>query len=75
MTGKKSRMSSNIGQIGLSITELLALERQRIKYLQLFSVVFDRIFYRLAGMDDRHKNLVKFEIQPDPIFHARVSYP
>ena len=61
MTGKKSRMSSNICQIGLTITELL--------------VIFDWIFYRLAGNEDRHKNLDKFKIQPDPIFHAGVSCP
>ena len=75
MTGNKSRMSSNIGQDGLTITELLALGHQRKKCLQLFSVIFDWLFYRFAGKEDRHKNLEKFEIQSDPIFHARVSCP
>ena len=41
----------------------------------LFSAVFDRILFILAGNDDIHKSLHEFEIQPDPTTDNGVSCP
>ena len=39
----------------------------------IFSSVFDRFFFILAGNDDKHKSLDDFEIRPDPSADYRVS--
>ena len=41
----------------------------------VFSAVFDRILFILAGNDDIHKSLHEFEIRPDPTTDNRVSCP
>ena len=41
----------------------------------VFSTVFDRILFILAGKDDIHKSLHEFEIWPDPTTDNRVSCP
>ena len=39
----------------------------------VFSTVFDRILFILAGNDNIHKSLHEFEIRPDPTTDNRVS--
>ena len=41
----------------------------------VFSTVFDRILFILAGNDDIHKSLHEFEIRPDPTTDNRVNCP
>ena len=41
----------------------------------VFSTVFDRILFILAGNYDIHKSLHEFEIWPDPTTDNRVSCP
>ena len=41
----------------------------------VFSAVFDRILFILAGNDDIHKSLDEFEIRPDPTTDYGVSCP
>ena len=41
----------------------------------VFSTVFDRILFILAGNDDIHKSLHEFEIRLDPTMDNRVSCP
>ena len=41
----------------------------------VFSTVFDRILFILAGNDDIHKSLHEFEIRLDPTTDNRVSCP
>ena len=41
----------------------------------VFSTVFDRIRFILAGNDDIHKSLHEFEIRLDPTTDNRVSCP
>ena len=41
--------------------------------LQASSFIFDRIFVKLAGNQDRHKSSIKFEFRPDRIGHFRVT--
>ena len=41
----------------------------------VFSTVFDRILFILAGNDDIHKSLHEFEIRPDPTMDNRVTCP
>ena len=43
--------------------------------LHLFSVVFDRIFFILAGNEDMHKISVEFEFPPDRTTDYGVSCP
>ena len=60
--------------------ELGALERLKISHritmgkwcLQANSFIFDRIFVKLAGNQDRHKISDEFEFRPDRINHFRV---
>ena len=39
------------------------------------SFIFDRIFIKLAGNQDRHKISDEFEFRPDWISHLGVTYP
>ena len=41
----------------------------------VFSTVFDRILFILAGNNDIRKSLHEFEIRPDPTTDNRVSCP
>ena len=41
----------------------------------IFSKVFDRIHFILAGNDDIHKSLNEFEIWPDPTLDCGVGCP
>ena len=41
----------------------------------VFSAVFDRILYILAGNYDIHKSLHEFKIRPDPTTDNGVSCP
>ena len=41
----------------------------------VFSTVFNRILFILAGNNDIHKSLHEFEIRPDPTTDNRVSCP
>ena len=41
----------------------------------VFSAVFDRILFILAGNKDIHKSLDEFEFRPDPTTDYRVSCP
>ena len=43
--------------------------------ITLFSNVFDRIHFILAGNDDIHKSLNKFEIRRDPTMNYGVGCP
>ena len=42
---------------------------------QVFSAVFDRILFILAGNEDIHKSLYEFEFRTDPTTDYRVSCP
>ena len=67
-------MSSKFGRIRPRTTELAALERQKIpidlqwekRSHHVFSAVFDRILFILAGNEDIHKSLYEFEFRTDP---------
>ena len=41
----------------------------------VFSAVFDRIFFILAGNENMHKSLNEFEFRPDPTTDHRISCP
>ena len=72
MTDKKSRMSSNIGQIGLTIKELIALERQRPLCLQLISVVFIGSFTETKAYEqtfEKEKSVIN-----NHIFHNATRF-
>ena len=76
-------MSSNFGQIGPPTTELAALERRKNSHRlimgnrshHVFSAVFDRILFILAGNEDIHKGLYEFEFRTDPTTDYGVSCP
>ena len=62
--------------------ELAALERRKkipLTYKKrshhIFSAVFDRILFILAGNEDIHKSLYEFEFRTDSTTDYRVSYP
>ena len=83
MTYIRACMSSKFGRIRPRTTELAALERRK-KFPDLqwgklchhiFSAVFDRILFILAGNEDMHKSLEGFEFRPDPTTDYGVSCP
>ena len=63
-------MSLNFGQIPLLTTELAALE-----HLKIQCIMFDWIFFILAGNQDYHKRWKEFEFQPDQTSDSGVSCP
>ena len=73
----KSRTSSNFSQIGPLTTELAALERLKISRrlimgkccIHASSFIFDRIIIKVAGNQDRQKNLDEFDFRPDKTTH------
>ena len=68
----KSWTSSNFGQIRPLTTELAALEAKKISHrpvmgkwcLHASLLIFDRIIIKVAGNQDRHKNLDEFDFGP-----------
>ena len=83
MTYIRACMSSKFGRIRPRTTELAALERRKNSHRPLmgklrhhiFSAVFDRILFILAGNEDMHKSLHEFEFRPDPTTDYGVSCP
>ena len=53
-------------------TESVTVEKRRH---HVFSNVFVRIHFILAGNDDIHKSLNEFEIRRDPTMHHGVGCP
>ena len=49
--------------------------RPHFRRHHIFSNVFDRILFILAGNDDMHESLDEFEIWPDSTTDYRVSCP
>ena len=70
-------MSSKVGEIRPQTTELAALETYNLgkRRHHIFSTIFHLILFILAGNDDIHKSLDKFEIWPDLTMYYRVSCP
>ena len=68
-------MSSKFGQMG----PLVSMSTDRVKVGKwrhhVFSNVFDRIHFILAGNDDIHKSLYEFKIWRDPTMDYRVGCP
>ena len=79
----KFRTSSNFGQIGPLTTELAAHERLKISHrlimgkwcLHASLFIFDWIFIKVAGDQDRHKSLVEFDFGPIQTTHFGVTCP
>ena len=77
----KSRTSSNFGQIGVLTTELAALERLKISYRHIMGkwclhaslFIFYRIIIKVAGNQDRHQSLVKFNFGLNKTTHFGVT--
>ena len=68
-------MSSKFGQMRQLVsmaTDWVTVGKRRH---HVFSNVFDRIHFILAGNDDIHKSLNKFEIRQDPIMDYGVGCP
>ena len=84
MTYIRACMSSKFGRIRPRTTELAALELRKKNPIDLkwgklrhhiFSAVFDRILFILAGNEDMHKSLDDFEFRPDSTTDYGVSCP
>ena len=65
-------MSSKFGQMRPLVS--MATYREKRCY-HIFSKVFDRIHFILAGNDDIHKSLNEFEIWRDPTMDCGVGCP
>ena len=61
----KACMSLNLGQIPPLTMELVAIERLKNRCHHFFSVAIDPILLKLAGNEDMHNILDKFEFRPD----------
>ena len=78
----KSQTSSNFGQIG-PLAELAALEHLKISHILIMgkwclhasSFIFDWIIIKVAGNQDRHIRLVKFDYRPNQTTHFGVTCP
>ena len=73
MTYIRACTSSKFDRIRPRTTELAALECRKKSHRlimgvrhQIFSAVFHRILYILAGNEDMHISLDEFEFRPDP---------
>ena len=68
-------MSSKFGQMQPLVS--MATDRVTVGklYHHIFSNVFDRIYFILAGNDDIHKSLNEFEIWRDPTMDYGVGCP
>ena len=78
ITGMGERLHKILGQIRSKLwfpwQQKAPIELQWEKRcLHLFSVVFDRIFFILAGNEDMHKISDEFEFPPDRTTDYRVS--
>ena len=66
-------MSSKFGQM----RPLVSMSTDRVtvgkRRHHVFSIVFDRIHFILAGNDDIHKSLNEFEIRRDPTMDYGVG--
>ena len=71
----KAWMSLNLGQIPPLTMELAAFERLKNRRHHVFSAVFDRILFKLAGNEDMHTVLDEFEFRPDLTTDYGVSCP
>ena len=60
----KAWMSLNLGQIPPLTMELVSLERLKNR-CHYFPVAIDPILFKLAGNEDMHNILDKFEFRPD----------
>ena len=77
----RTQRSSKFGQIRPPTAELAALECLKNSHrlimgeqcCHFFSAIVDQILFIFSGNDDIHKNLDKFEIQPDQVTEHRVS--
>ena len=70
-------MSSKFGQMRALVsmaTDRVGLQWEKRRH-HVFSNIFDRIHFILAGNDDIHKSLNKFEIWGDPIMDYGVGCP
>ena len=78
-----SRTSLNFGQIGQLITELAALELQKISHRLLMEkwclnsslFIFDRIIIKDADNQDRHKSSVEFNFGLNQTTHFGITCP
>ena len=80
ITGVGERLHNVLGQIGSKLwfpwQQKAPIDLQWGKRcLHLFSVVFDRIFFILAGNEDMHKISDEFEFPPDRTIDYGVSCP
>ena len=66
-------MSSKFGQMRPLISQIGLQWGKRCHHI--FSNVFDRIHFILAGNDDIYKSLNEFHIRRDPIMDYRVGCP
>ena len=68
-------MSSKFSQMRPKVS--MATDRVTVgkTVLYIFSKVFDRIHFILAGNDDIHKSLNEFEIWRDPTMDCGVGCP
>ena len=71
----KAWMSLNLGQIPPLTIELAALERLKNRRHHFFYVAIEPILFKLAGNEDMHNNLDKFEFWPDRTTDYEVSWP
>ena len=67
-------MSSNFGQMRPLVSMATWLQWEK-RCNHIFSNVFDRIHFILAGNDDIHKSLNVFEIRKDPTMDYGVGCP
>ena len=68
-------MSSKLGQMRPLVSMApIGLQLEKWRH-QVFSHVFDRIHFILAGNDDIHKSLNEFEIWRDPTMDYGVGCP
>ena len=69
-------MSSKLGQIRplVSMATDIGLQWEKRRH-HIFSNVFDRIHFILAGNHDIHKSLNEFEIRRDPTIDYGVGCP
>ena len=78
ITGVGERLHKVLGQIGLKLVSMATeishcLIMGKTMSPQLFSVVFDPIFFILAGNEDMHKISDEFEFRPDRTTDYGVS--
>ena len=71
-------MSSKFGQmrplVSMATDSVIGLQWEKRRH-HVFSNVFDRIHFILAGNDDLHKGLNEFEIRRDPTMDYGVGCP